>query len=81
MVALSVIFAPRSQQLDSLALQAVIVVQSVGVDQRYIALTVLGDDLLSAGLDLVGQLRKVSACLGERRCVIVDACTNDCMNI
>jgi hypothetical protein len=32
------------QQVDALPLQPVVVVQPVGVDQRHIALAVLGDD-------------------------------------
>ena len=39
--------------------------QTVGVDLRDVALAVLGDDLLGAGLGLVGQLGEVGARLGE----------------
>jgi hypothetical protein len=53
------------QQVDALALQAVVVVQSVCIDQGHVAFAVLGDDLFGARLGLVGQLRQIGARLGE----------------
>src|SRR5574337_546459 len=53
------------QQVDALALQPVVVIQPVGVDEGDIALTVLRDDLFFAGLGLIGQLGQIGACLGE----------------
>jgi hypothetical protein len=51
--------------VNTLALQAVVVVQAVGVDEGNVAFTVLGDDLLRASLGLIGQLGQVGARLGE----------------
>ena len=49
----------NQQQMDAFALKLVVVVQSSGVDEGHIALTVLGDDLLSTSLHLVSQFRQV----------------------
>src|SRR5665213_323486 len=54
------------QQVDSLALQVVVVVQPVGIDEGHIALTILGDDLLGAGLHMIGKLGQVGTRLSER---------------
>ena len=51
--------------MDALAFQAVVVLQPVRVDQRDIALSILGDDLLAGRLGLLGQLGEVGACLRE----------------
>jgi hypothetical protein len=53
------------QQVHALTLQAVVVIQPVGIDQSDVALTILGDDLLDAGLGPVGQLGQVGTCLDE----------------
>ena len=60
----------QQQQVNALALQPMVVIQPVSVDQRYVALTVLGDDLLGTCLDLIGQIGKIGTCLGERHHVI-----------
>ena len=53
------------QQVDALALQPVVVVQPVCIDQGDVAFPVLGDDFFGACLGLVSQLGQVRACLGE----------------
>jgi hypothetical protein len=49
------------QQVDALAFQAVVIVEPVGIDQRDVTFAVLGDDLLGAGLHLLGELGQVGA--------------------
>ncbi len=49
-----------------LTLQPVVVVESLGVDAGDVALAVLGDDFLGAGLDLLGEFGKRGARQGER---------------
>ena len=46
---------------EALALEAVVIVEPGGIDQRDVTLAVLGDDLFGAGLGLVGQIRQRGA--------------------
>jgi len=49
-----------------LALQLVVIVQTLSVDQGDITLAVLGDDLLGTALDLFSQFGKVCSGVRER---------------
>ncbi len=51
--------------MDVSPLEAMVVIESLSIDQSDVALTVLSDDLLCASFDLVGQLRQVGPGLGE----------------
>src|SRR3990167_2420370 len=58
------------QQVNAFALQTVVMVQPLRIDQRHVAFAVLGDDFLGAGLDFFSQLRKVGAGLRQRNNVV-----------
>jgi hypothetical protein len=61
------------QQVDALALQAVVVVQALGVDQRDVDLAVLGDDLLGTGLERCRARGPGSSSWRSRACLMVKA--------
>jgi len=47
--------------MDVLALEAMVMIQPACIDQRDIAFTVAGDDLLGAGSDFLSQLGEASS--------------------
>ncbi len=54
------------QKVDALALESMIIIEPLGVDEGYVALAVLGDDHFGASLHLLGQFGQIGARLGER---------------
>jgi hypothetical protein len=53
------------QQVNALTLKPMVVIEPVRVDQRHIALPVLGDDFFGSRFGLVGQLGQIGSCLRE----------------
>lgn len=55
----------NQKQVDALALQLVVVVQSLGVNDGNIALAILGNDLFGTGFDLLNQVGQGGPRLSE----------------